>query len=160
MTPTKETTRRRTWPVASLLLGAVLCLTVQQPAAGQVPTLASPSISLSGINVTPLDWETFQGTFTLTNSTGLLQAVQIESMSMVIEYVGETGTSSTCRQISVFPNLSPGAIIADTQVVTVNYSAVCTQGTPPLDTHEVDTLVGVKLVGSDTIFTTSGTSHL
>jgi hypothetical protein len=143
---------------APFLLGALLWLTVQ-PAASQLLSGLLPTARLSDLTVTLVDLDTAVGSFTITNVTGGGQSITVDSVLMVYEFVGITA-SATCRVVSFFSNLAPGTVIPAGASVNVDYTVVCDQGTPPLDTFQVMNLLMVRLVGSNKVWASSGMVHL
>lgn len=116
-------------------------------------------ISLTSITVTRIDRVSSQGLLTITNITGLLQSVTLESTTFVMEFVDSNGASSTCKVVYVYPR-PVGTTIPDGGSLTVFYRAICTSGVPADGPGEVHHVVGVRLGGSDTIFTTAGVGML
>lgn len=142
------------------LVGTLLWLTTQ-PAGGQLGQLISltPSLSLTDITTTLVGSQTVVGTLTATNVTGGGQSVQVEAVSVLIDFVDSSGASRTCRAVSLDSNLAPGTIIPDGGALLVTFSALCDGGVP-LGTSQVVTLFVVTLAGSERNYASSGTLSL
>jgi len=143
---------------SAALLAALAWLTVQ-PASGQDITDGYPRIQPGGITVWYGDWEAIRGNFNISNEGGA--KTTLKSVGITLQYVGQSGTTATCHAASIFPNVAQGAWIHENSpLFAVSFSAICTDGAPPLDTHEIVAIVTFKVTGSTQVFATSGRVHL